>query len=801
MKVPFFWLKEYIPLSLNVDEVARILTLLGLEVDSIDRAACNFSGVVVGEVLASEKHPHADRLQVATVTDAQETFQVVCGAPNCRAGLKTAFAKIGAKLQDEAGKSFTIKKSKLRDVESFGMLCSANELGLTATEAAGILELPSDAPIGAPLADVLSEPVLEVSLTPNLGHCLSLIGIARELAAHQKLHAQIPTEKPREDVQKLVEKAVQISLEAPDACPRYSCRYIFNVEVRPSPEWMKKRLEAAGMKSINNIVDIGNYVMLETGQPLHMFDASKIQGKKIIIRKAERAGELTILDGSICKYPEATLLICDAEGPLAIAGVMGGLHSGVTDSTKEIVIESAYFDPSAIRMASKRTGLRSESSYRFERGIDSGGVVHALERAAQLVCDLAGGIAALGIIDVCPAGIHPRTISCRVARINGLLGLTLSQNEIRELLTRLGMQVHIEDAEHMRVTIPTYRNDLRIEVDLIEEVARLYGYNNIPRHLVNHISATFPDAPIYTFEMDIREKLLREGLQECLTCDLISPSQAALSEKQSIGQETLIRVLQPSSAEQSILRPSLLPGLLQVAKLNQDQGVADVAAYEIGKIHFQHADKFHEQLMAGVVLCGKSAPYHFHPHPSSWDFFDLKGLIENLCETSHMPEASFAPSHHAAFHPFRQAHLIIGTKTVGTLGELHPELLRSFGIKQRTFFAEINLHDLFGLRKPLTQIEPIPLFPGSERDWTLTLKDHTPIATLMSAIKSSAPALLTSFTILGIYKSEQLGLDKKNASIRFFYRDPAQTISQETVEKVHTDLMQRVAQKIHDHLV
>ncbi len=802
MKVPFFWLKEYIPLSLSVEEVSHVLTLLGLEVDGIIRTQCSFSGVVVGEVLTSAKHPHADRLQVASVTDGRETYQVVCGAQNCRPGLKTAFAIIGAKLQDPSGKNFTIKKSKLREVESFGMLCSADELGISSSHPGeGILELPADAPVGTPLADVLSEPVLEISLTPNLGHCLSMIGIARELGAHQRLPVHIPQGKVREDDKRPVDKLLQVVLEAKEACPRYACRYLSNIEVRPSPAWLQSRLEAAGLKSINNIVDIGNYVMLETGQPLHMFDAAKIRGAKIVVRTAPKESELAILDGTTCKFPASTLLINDAEGPLAIAGVMGGLDSAISPETKEIVIESACFHPAAVRKSSKQTKLRSESSYRFERGTDIGGVVHALDRAAGLVCELAGGVAAKGVIDVCPDGVHPRSVACRVSRVNAMLGITLSQNEISELLVRLGMHAHPESDALLHVTVPTFRNDIHTEIDLIEEVARLYGYNNIPRPLVKHISATFPDSPIFTFEGIVRNVFLEEGLQECLTCDLISPSQASLAEKQGIQADALIRVLQPSSIDQSILRPSLFPGLLQIVKHNQDQGVSDIAAFEVGKIHFHNGGVFKEQLMAGVVLYGKNAPYHFHPHPAPWDFFDIKGIVENLSGHLGLPDFSFEPSHIGAFHPFRQARISIAKETVGLVAEVHPEVLRSAGIKHRVFFAEINLHDLFPLRKRDWQVEPLATFPGAERDWTLTLQDHAPIGALFSAIRSCASPLLSDFYLLGIYKSEQLGKDKKNVTIRFTYRDPAQTIAMEAVEKEHAHLMQRVAQKIHDHVV
>lgn len=800
MKVPLSWLKEYIPLSQTADVIAEALTSMGLEVEGIEERPLPFEGVVVAKIMTVSPHPNAERLRIATVSDGTETLQIVCAAANCRPGIKTALAKIGAKLTEKEGKTFTIKKGKLRDVESFGMLCAADELGL-AESAEGILEFDETLAEGTDLKQLYADTILDISLTPNLGHDLSLIGVARELAAKFSLPLHLPKVHVKEDPSHPIDKAVKLEITSPELCHRYACRLIRGVKVGPSPEWLKSRLEAAGQKSINNLVDIGNFVMLETGQPLHIFDADKIAQLHLIVAAAKSEGTLALLDGTTCLFPKGTLLIADPEKPLAIAGVMGGLSSAISNTSINILIESAHFSPSSIRATARTLGLRSESSYRFERGTDQGGVVNALERAASLVEEIAGGIAAAGIQEKCPQPVHPHKIICRTGRLNQFLGLTLSQNEISALLKRLFMTVSPLDNDRLQVTIPTFRNDLRIEEDLFEEVARLYGYNNIPRTSAKHVSAPFGDSPIFLFEEKARELLIQEGLQECLCCDLISPTDAALSLERGMTQDSLIHVMHPSSIDQSVLRPSLLPGFLRLARFNQDHGNTDLSAFEVGKIHFREDGHFKERMMAAIVLKGFSAPYHYSPKPRPCDLMDLKGTVENLFLAVKAPMPRFEPSHLHSFHPFRQAKLMVGDDCVGVIGEIHPETLALLDIKEPLFFAELDLHHISQITKRQIQCEAISPYPGSERDWTVTVRETLPVAQLFATIQSCASPQLRNVYLLDIYQSEQLGNHKKNVTFRFFYQDAKRTIDQATVDQEHAKLMQQVAEKISDSVL
>lgn len=487
MKVPIAWLKEFVPCDLSPEQIASTLTLLGLEVEGIIETPLSFTGVVVGQVLEANPHPNADRLRVATVTDGKENYQVVCGAPNCRSGITVAFAKMGASLQDPEGKSWKIKKSKIRDVESQGMLCSEKELGLSENQE-GIIELPSSWPLGTDLASFYSNPVLDVALTANLGHCASIYGIARELAAALKLRAYQPLIATFKDE---IATRIPVRIEDPKLCLRYACRVVEGVQVGPSPEWLQKRLIACGLRPINNLVDIGNYVMWEVGQPLHMFDADMID-KELIITASAPYTSITTLDEKERALPPGTLLICDAKKPLAIAGIMGGQSSAVTEKTRRVLIEAASFHASQIRKSTRLLDLRTDGSFRHERGIDKGGTLLALSRATQLVQELAGGKTG-PVVDKYPEPAALKKIPLRLDRISHILGCSLSQSEAISLLERLEMTV----SDSLIVTVPTYRNDIETEIDLIEEIARVYGYNNLPKAPPPYFFFPFRCAPLY----------------------------------------------------------------------------------------------------------------------------------------------------------------------------------------------------------------------------------------------------------------------------------------------------------------
>jgi phenylalanyl-tRNA synthetase beta chain len=800
MKVPLSWLKAYIHLEQSPEEIALALTSMGLEVEGVEKRHLSFEGVAVAKVIDVKPHPNADRLRIATVFDGHEHLQIVCGAANCRPGIKTALAKIGALLTDKDGKKITIKKGKLRDVESYGMLCAADELGLTENSLDGILELDQAIPEGTDLRTLYSDIIFDISLTPNLGHDLSIIGVARELSAKfvQPLH--FPPSKVTDDPDQSIESVAKIEIKTPELCIRYACRFIRGVRVGPSPEWLKVRLEAAGQKSINNLVDIGNFVMLETGQPLHFFDADKIEKHHIIVDQAKNGGSFDLLDGTSCQIPDGTLLIQDPTKPLAIAGVMGGQSSAISESTVNVLIESASFNPTSIRKTSKLLGLQTEAAYRFERGTDPEMVFSALERAASLTLEVAGGVALKGILQYAPP-IPLRQLVCRVSRLNSFLGLSLSQNEIAELFQRLFMKVVLKNTDLLDVTIPSFRNDLQIEEDLFEEAARLYGYNHIPRSKVKHVVSPFGDAPLFLFEKEVRAKLLQEGLQECINCDLISPTEARLTLERGLDEHSLVRVLRPSSIDQSILRPSLLPGMLKIARFNQDHGTTDLSLFEIGKIHFREKTLYKEQLLCALVLKGKVSPYYHSPKVRSADFFDLKGTVENLFANLKVPRILFESSHFHSLHPFQQAKIVVGGVTIGSIGQIHPEILLLLDIKDPLFFAEIDLQQLSTFVPKVWQSSPIPPFPGSERDWTITLKESLPVDELFTTIRQISSPFLKDVFLLDVYQSDQLGSHKKNVTLRFFYIDKERTIEQAIVDREHAKLKEQVAEKLSNYVL
>jgi phenylalanyl-tRNA synthetase beta chain len=539
--------------------------------------------------------------------------------------------------------------------------------------------------------------------------------------------------------------------------------------------------------------------MLELGQPLHMFDADKIDGKKIIITAQTDYKEIETLDDFKRLIPPEALLICDTAKPLAFAGVMGDKSSAISDQTVNVVIEAAYFTPQAIRKTTRLIALKSDSSQRFERGIDPNGVIDALNYAAFLLQKVAGGRVSKGFIDQKAHEFLEKKIACRTQRVNQLLGTNLSTGEIAGFLHRLGMKVIQETNHELLIAVPTFRNDISIEVDLIEEVARIYGYNNIPKPTPFLTTSTIPNASLYLMEKKIRLGLMGEGLQELMTCDLISPIQAAMTMEHAMGKEALISVMLSHSVDQSILRTSLLPGLLQVIKYNVDHGTTNIAGFEVGRIHFKEKDQYIEPTVTGIVLSGKRMPYHWNPKPEDFDFYDLKGIIENLFASLKVEGIEFETSHLQNFHPGRQAKIKKAETVLGVMGEVHPEHLIRIAVSQRIFFAEINLHELMPLIPKQWEVTDPPQFPGSERDWTVALNEEFPIADVLHALRSVPSRLLEKVILLDLYKSKQIGKDRKNATFRFFYRDREKTIAYETVEQEHARITAIVAKKLQSN--
>jgi phenylalanyl-tRNA synthetase beta chain len=799
MRLPLSWIKEYIDLSQTPEEIAKILTMAGLEVDAVETLKPTFQGVVVAEITHVEKHPNADKLTLTRVTDGEESYQVVCGAPNCRVGMRVAFAKIGALLHFKDGTALQIKQAKIRSVESCGMLCAADELQIDGV-ADGIVDLPSDLGLGTDLASFYSDVVFEISLTPNLNHCASVMGVVRELSAATRLPMKTPRIHVEESSSESTQQAVKVTVVDTEGCPRYACRLIKNVVLKPSPAWLQRRLQLCGIRPVNNVVDVTNYVLMEMGHPLHAFDFDRLEGGQIIVKFASDGESFTTLDGKARVLSKDDLVICDQSRPIAISGIMGGANTEVSDATKDVLLESAYFHPRLIRKTSKRLGLQTDSSKRFERGSDPNNVISALNRAAMLIQELADGVPLGGVIDVKKGAFPEKVVTCRMSRINHVLGTHLSVSEAEDVFNRLQFHCSWDGQDLFTVQIPTYRVDIGAEIDLIEEVARIYGYENITKKSGSSHPSQLPHAPVFLFERDVRGRLIAQGLQEFLTCDLIGPSQMDVVKEEAMPPKNIVRVMNPTSIEQSTLRSSLLPGLLQVVKYNRDHQQPNVHGFEVGRIHFKDGDQYiqyKEQSMAGIILTGKRAPHHWDEKPRDVDFYDLKGVVEALLVGLGIEGVTFKNLGLKAFHSGRQASLFIDSLELGSMGEIHPAILRRLDVTQRILFAEINLHDLFQSRQPGEQrMVPLPVYPGSDRDWTVTLNEAVPVEKVFSAIRTAASPYLEDVSLLDIYRSDKLGKDLKNLTFRFVYRAKGKTIDQATVDAEHQRLIEIISNNL-----
>lgn len=799
MKFLLSWLKDYIDINASAAEIAKTLTSIGIEVDAVIPQSTGFDSIVVATVVEVQPHPNADKLQIATVSDGLEKYQVVCGAPNCRVGIKTAFAKVGATLYDRLGKAYKIKKSKIRDVESSGMLCSEDELLLSA-DSDGIIEFAEHIKEGADVAEIYGDLLFEVSLTPNLGHCMSIVGIAKELSAATEIPWRFPEIVLNEGSISTASK-IHISIQEKEKAPRYCCRIIEGIKMSPSPEWMQKRLVASGIRPINGVVDVANYVALELGQPLHAFDYDKIQGAEIIVRSALEGELFTSLDSQERHLATGDLLVCDrmSDGStrgIALAGIIGGANTEVNEGSSNVLIESAYFDPTCIRRTSKRLSLQTDASKRFERIADANLSPMALDRAVMLMHAIVGGEILSKSLDVSSKLFTAKNIKCRLARINAILGTNLSTSEVESVFVRLGFVSKWDAQGFFLVDVPVGRPDIGEEIDLIEEVARIYGYDNIPCTTPKYRSSLLPHVPIFLFEREVRARLLAEGLQEVMTCNLIGPTILKTIGQPLMAPEATIQVLNPTSIEQSILRTSLLPGLLQGAKYNYDRQNHDLAIFEIGRIHFKEKELCKEQTQLGILMMGKSAPHHWSTKNRECDFFDLKGLVEDALHCLGFEKPIFKSNNFPIFHSGRQLAIYIDTLEVGLIGELHPLIIDRLDVPQRILFAEINLHDLYQKKGAAKKIAELPIFPSSTRDWTVTLNKDCVIQHIFDRVNAFPSRFFEKMSLLDLYESEQLGSLRQNATFRFVYRDRDKTISQTDVDQEHGRIVGDVEQFI-----
>ncbi|UVM13218.1 phenylalanine--tRNA ligase subunit beta [Pseudomonas protegens] len=787
MKFSEQWLRGWVSPQVSRDELVARLSMAGLEVDSVTPAAGDFSGVVVGEVLSTEQHPDADKLRVCQVSNGSETFQVVCGAPNVRPGLKVPFAMIGAQLPGD----FKIKKAKLRGVESNGMLCSQAELQIGEGND-GLMELPVDAPVGEDVRTYLSldDASIEVDLTPNRGDCLSLAGMAREVGALYAAKVQRP-EVPA--IPAAHDEVRPVEVLAPAACPRYLGRVVRNVDLsKPTPLWMVERLRRADVRSIDAAVDITNYVMLELGQPLHAFDLAEINGG-IRVRMAEEGEKLVLLDGQEVTLRSDTLVIADHTRALAIAGVMGGEHSGVTANTRDVFLESAFFDQIAVAGKARSYGLHTDASHRYERGVDWQLAREAMERATGLLLEITGGDAG-PIIETLSEQHLPSVapVTLRAERITQMLGMEIDGLEVERLLTALGLTVTAEGAGQWRVEVPSHRFDISLEVDLIEELARLYGYNRLP---VRYPQARLAPQAKAEAEGDLpalRRLLVARGYQEAITYSFIDPK---LFELFNPGVEPLL-LANPISADMAAMRSSLWPGLVKALQHNLNRQQDRVRMFESGLRFVGQLEGLKQQPMLAGVVCGSRLPEGWAQGRDGVDFFDVKADVEAVLGFAGALDAfTFVPGKHPALHPGQTARIERDGREVGFLGAIHPELAKNLGLDRPVYVFELVLSEVAQGRLP--KFHELSRFPEVRRDLALLADRDVAASAVLDVIRENAGEWLTDLRLFDVYQGKGIDPHRKSLAVGLTWQHPSRTLNDDEVNSTTQNILTSLEQRLN----
>ena len=792
MKVSTNWLSDYVDLGgVPVNEITRVLDLVGIEVEGFEEIGGGFDNVVVARVDQVSAHPDADRLSVCTVSDGAESYQVVCGAPNVRAGMVSALAKLGATLP--AG---NVKKAKIRGVESFGMLVSKRELGLS-EDHSGIMDLPADLPLGKDLSEALdlADTVIELSITPNRPDQLSMIGIARELAAAFGKPMKRP-DLAFENIGGAIEKEATVEIVDPDLCPRYTGILVKGLKIAPSPNWMAQRLEACGVRSINNIVDITNYVQLECGQPLHGFDFNFLQNHGIIVRRARQDEKMTTLDEQERKLSTNNLVICDAtDRPVALAGVMGGLNSLVTDETEDVFIESAYFDPANIRATSKSIGLSSESSYRFERGIDIDGVPWGLHRAARLMAELGNGTVTQGFIDNYPGNKPPKTVRMRPARANWLLGTELSVKEQSALLEAIELPVQ-EQGEELVVTVPNFRVDLEREVDIIEEISRLYGLEKIADEMPPAQKVTPRLSDERTVEIATRESLVALGMFE--TINFAFTRKERLDRfRETPGDQ--IHVLNPFSEDFAYMRDTLLPGLCGAAAYNLKRQAKRVQLFEVRRVYLPcaEAENQHiEPLHTAGIIAGRAEPEGWSQQKRDVDFFDLKGILEELFMALRIDDRiTYAQGNAYHLDTNINAEVRFDGKPMGTAGLLKKSVRESFDIDVPAFCFELDLSAVQGEVMKYGKFTALSKFPVTTRDLAVVVDAAVDADAMIRVLSALDATLVREVICFDIYVGDKIGIGKKSLAFSMRLQKDNAEVTEGEADKLVTAALALLTEK------
>jgi phenylalanyl-tRNA synthetase beta chain len=777
MKISEAWLREWVNPAISTDELIRLITMAGLEVDSCEPAANVFTGVVVGEVLSAEPHPDADKLSLCQVSDGASTFQVVCGASNVRKGLKVPFAKIGARLAAD----FVIKKAKLRGVESNGMLCSAEELGMAET-ADGLLELASDAPAGTDIRDYLKldDNLIEVDLTPNRGDCLSIAGLAREVGVltGSEVHAPVMNAIPA-----AIAETLPVSIEAPQDCPRYLGRVIRNINPEvETPLWMQEKLRRCGLRSIDPVVDVTNYVLLELGQPLHAFDYSKLEGG-IVVRRARAEETLVLLDGKEVALSPDTLLIADHKKALAMAGVMGGKHSAVGPLTRDLFLESAYFSPLAIAGRARSYGMHTDAAHRYERGVDFQLQARAMERATELLQGIVGGQPG-PITEV--TGDLPASCSIRLrkARIGELLGLVLPDEEVLGILQRLGISKTGGDEFGWSFAVPSWRFDVSIEEDLIEELARVHGYDNLPVVAPQMDMHLKPATELKTGVKALRHCLADLGYQEVVTYSFVDAElDQALSGLVDVPGYQPVALANPISQDMAVMRSNLWPGLIKTLKHNQNRQQTRLRVFETGLVFSNINNKLDQKLKVASLVWGAATPEQWGQATRAVDFFDLKGDLEVLLGLAHDTAAwRFVAETHPALQPGQTARIYRDEQAVGWIGALHPTIAQAIDITGKVLLAELD-YELIS-RAALTKVQEVSRFPAVRRDLALIIDEQVEAAAVLEELRQSAGPDLLEIGIFDLYQGHNIAAGKKSLALGLTFQHPSRTLADTDINPI-----------------
>jgi len=810
MKVSTRWLSEYVALP-PLEELVRRLTMAGLEVEAVDRPGAALAGVVVAQIQESAPHPNADKLSVTKVdAGGAAPLQIVCGAKNYKVGDKVPLATVGTKLPGGT----EIKKAALRGVESSGMLCSARELGL-AEDASGLMILDAGLKPGTPIAEALGldDAVLEVNVTPNRPDALSHLGVAREIAVLTRSALKKPAVELKEGARAAGE-VVKIRIDDPARCPRYAGRVVEGITIGPSPAWMKQRLEVCGVRSINNVVDVTNYVMLESGQPLHAFDLDKVGGPEIVVRLAKPGETLTSLDGKARALDPDDLVIADREKATGIGGVMGGAESEVSASTKRVLLEVANFQPSTVRRSAKRHALHTEASHRFERGVDVGGVPWVIDRAAALLAELGKGTVLKGRVDVYPTPVKLRRVRLRDEKVRGLLGVEIPRAESRRILEALGFGVVGEPGPGVvEYEVPAGRVDVEREEDLIEEVGRIHGYEEIPVQMPRGVAELLPVPESFERDDRVREALGGHGFDEVLNYSFISPKEqpwVAPGPLSQMGQERFeqwIAVSNPLSLEQSVMRESLYAGLLQNAARNLRHQPDMLRLYELGRVYRadpeggkQRRPVAKEPLHVAGVLWGLREGRTWTSKDAAVDFYDAKGAVEAVLAGLGIRGATYEPREGAPYHPRASAAVKVEGEEVGTLGELHPKVAKAMGVPPALYLFELDV-DALGKRARLTPaFQEFGKYPAVLRDLAVVVDAGMPQEALRAVIREVGGALLEDATVFDVYAGKQIPEGKKNVAYALRYRAADRTLTDAEVNEAHGRIVAELEKRLQSAL-